>query len=627
MNFDAISRAANENTDPDPSERDFGELMANALRVCLDDLLANRGPMTDDQRKAMFAKIGGGSSPRAARWYDKDVLKAAGSGFLEGANNAAEKGLAKLSFGLTDKVGFTDSTRPELQWSGYDAADQNAELARDALITAMGVKAGTVAWNAWKAKQAAAAVAATAGKPTLEQAQKIVAELRAAYRHVEADALIKRMGDAWPKYTGHISTHEENLAALRQNPFQAWTDVYGNRASIQSNKGKTNMINSTKPLLFLSNAVRVAFTPDEVIRNWGKGPLTDAQRRAIFAKSGGRGTNSARPTSKLNHPTNYKWDAPGRQGVPLDISQYTKQPDGSYRLTTAPKDYKSIKKTAPTAPTSPATHTRSTSAPIDTNRPGDGSGGYEYRAQQEQIRQRDAALETREEKKLLLLRAMQIQKSLVDSKKYKTPEYNAVTQLLKDLMANRSISDAQRRAIFAKKKQGVAGAPYNGNPREQSDGAGSYLKEPGAMTTWDPKTGKWSVPPQLPKLGGDYKLPYIPPTTPYIPPTTKPNPTNPTPGGMPTVGDNANTGDGTYFNEKTGRRELRTDATPEQRSAFAKGETPKQPTAPSPTPPQQGNSVQPVKTVQSREYQRICWYSAHSARQEPRRQTGTEIAT
>lgn len=60
MNLDAISRAANENTDPDPSDRDFGELMANALRVCLDDLLANRGPMTDEQRKAMFARLGGG---------------------------------------------------------------------------------------------------------------------------------------------------------------------------------------------------------------------------------------------------------------------------------------------------------------------------------------------------------------------------------------------------------------------------------------------------------------------------------------------------------------------------------------------------------------------------------------
>jgi len=68
MNLDAIFRAANENTDPDPSERDFEELMANALRVCLDDLLANRGPLTDEQRKAMFARLGGGgSSPRASK--------------------------------------------------------------------------------------------------------------------------------------------------------------------------------------------------------------------------------------------------------------------------------------------------------------------------------------------------------------------------------------------------------------------------------------------------------------------------------------------------------------------------------------------------------------------------------
>lgn len=77
MNLDAIFRAANENTDPDPSERDFEELMANALRVCLDDLLANRGPLTDEQRKEMFARLGGGgSSPRALKWYDKNVLKA-----------------------------------------------------------------------------------------------------------------------------------------------------------------------------------------------------------------------------------------------------------------------------------------------------------------------------------------------------------------------------------------------------------------------------------------------------------------------------------------------------------------------------------------------------------------------
>lgn len=52
MNLDAIFRAANENTDPDPSERDFEELMANALRVCLDDLLANRGPLMRTPSKA-----------------------------------------------------------------------------------------------------------------------------------------------------------------------------------------------------------------------------------------------------------------------------------------------------------------------------------------------------------------------------------------------------------------------------------------------------------------------------------------------------------------------------------------------------------------------------------------------
>ena len=78
MNLDAISRAANENTDPDPSDRDFGELMANALRVCLDDLLANRGPMTDEQRKAMFARMeGGGGGDRFGNRSSTTLLETA----------------------------------------------------------------------------------------------------------------------------------------------------------------------------------------------------------------------------------------------------------------------------------------------------------------------------------------------------------------------------------------------------------------------------------------------------------------------------------------------------------------------------------------------------------------------
>lgn len=292
MNLTKAHFAILTNRAPIDPARPADELLANAVHVVSipDETLRNRMPMSDDQRKAMFAKMGGkGSSPQASRWYDREVLKAGARGFFEGANDAAEKGLAKLSFGLTDKIGFTDSTRPELQWWGYDAADQYAELARTALIGAMGLKAGTAAWNAWKAKQAAAAVAATSGTPTLEQAQKTVAKLRAAYRHVEADALIKRMGDAWPKYTGHISTHEDDLAALRQNPFQAWTDVYGNRASAQASKVKTNMNITTIPLLFLSNAVRVAHTPDEVLANAYR-PLTDAQRKAMFASKRGGGS-------------------------------------------------------------------------------------------------------------------------------------------------------------------------------------------------------------------------------------------------------------------------------------------------------------------------------------------------
>ena len=323
LNLTTLSRAAVLNADryaAAQGAQDTPRLIANAGRVARPDVLANwgGGPMTDDQRKAMFARQGGGgggrsgSSPRQAKWSDKDVLKAAGSGLLEGANNAAEKGLAKLSFGLTDKIGFTDSKRAELQDPIYDAADQGAEVARAALITALGLKAGTVAWNAWKAKQAAA-VAATAGKPTLEQAQKTVAQLRAAYRHAEADALIKRMGDAWPKYTGKISTHADDLEYLRRGQAEAtWKsmqeypgprDPWGNRASTQARKGKPNMKNITQPLLFLANAVSVTHTPDEVLANAGR-PMNDDQRKAMFARQGGGGggggggASFARPTTQ-----------------------------------------------------------------------------------------------------------------------------------------------------------------------------------------------------------------------------------------------------------------------------------------------------------------------------------------
>ena len=306
LNFTILSRAAvlnAERYDAAQGAQDTPRLIANAGRVARPDVLANwgGGPMSDDQRKAMFARQGGGggggggTSPRQSRWYDKDVLEAAGSGFLEGANNAAEKGLAKMSFGLTDKIGFTDSKRAELQDPIYDAADQGADVARTALIAALGLKAGTIAWNAWKAKQAAA-VAATAGKPTLEQAQKTVAELRAAYRHAEADALIKRMGDAWPKYAGKISTPADDLLELQRGQAEAtWKsmqeypgpwDPWGNRASTQARKGKPNMNSTSQPLLFLSNAVSVAHTPDEVLANANR-PIGDDQRKAMFAKMGG----------------------------------------------------------------------------------------------------------------------------------------------------------------------------------------------------------------------------------------------------------------------------------------------------------------------------------------------------
>lgn len=74
-----------------------------------------KNAMSDEQRKAMFARLGGGGGgargggykPPKTSWWDK--TKAFLDGFVEGAQEGAENQVNALAFGLTDKYGITHS--------------------------------------------------------------------------------------------------------------------------------------------------------------------------------------------------------------------------------------------------------------------------------------------------------------------------------------------------------------------------------------------------------------------------------------------------------------------------------------------------------------------------------------
>lgn len=117
----------------------------------------------------------------------------------------------------------------------------------------------------------AAPLASLKAAEKLAAAKQTVSDLRSAYRHKEADAVIKSMGDAWPKY---VPKPEPPLT--KRNWYDAWEDQYGNRSL---------------PELF-ANALHVA--REDVLAN---AIQSDSQRRAVFAKmrysSAGGNTGSA----------------------------------------------------------------------------------------------------------------------------------------------------------------------------------------------------------------------------------------------------------------------------------------------------------------------------------------------
>lgn len=239
MNLDAISRASNENTDPDQSERDFGELMANALRVCLDDLLANRGPMTDDQRKAMFARLGGGGRPAGGDRFGSEIY-AKKPWWKSGKDWGGKEADEYASKGFMGK-----------------ATDFLNEMASTGMMgTAMG---GTGQFTASTIR-------------TANSQAGILARGNYISRLVPLDA------------ADVIEPLARGNAGARVTLLNKWADLSNQGLpSWKIVKKITQSIGNRAPSTLLETAVRVARTPDAALAN-ARRPLTDEQRRAIFAK-------------------------------------------------------------------------------------------------------------------------------------------------------------------------------------------------------------------------------------------------------------------------------------------------------------------------------------------------------
>jgi len=258
MNLDAISRAANENADPDPSERDFGELMANALRVCLDDLLANRGPMTDDQRKAMFARLGGGGSRGATRSW--------GSSSFGGDRFGSE---------IYAKKPWWKSPR---YWNGAEAE----KYAKQSTFGKISDFADNVASAGMMGTAMGGAGAVNKARIAADKSFYAMERARDAY-------LTAKNSGATASTIARLS----RILDSRASAYHKASDLVASLSNPQSISESADFY--TRQLLgnrtasdLLETAIRLARTPDEVLAN-ARRPLTAEQKRAIFAKSRGGG--------------------------------------------------------------------------------------------------------------------------------------------------------------------------------------------------------------------------------------------------------------------------------------------------------------------------------------------------
>lgn len=226
-------------------------ILVNAIR--------SGGPdeMDDRQRRAMFAKMRGGggggggrsrgssasqgatatgAQPKRYETGEKipSFFEAAASGFLEGLKGGLSVTANTLSFGGTDAIGLTDSSR--YQGSDYDFSRKSATVGREALLAATGIGVASKLGAAWKgtslARTAAGkhvgAIATVAGFG----AQSAIDDIRAANPTMNpyADKALA-MGSQLAGYVGSMgvlkSAHQYGGALLNAIPTGSGISALG----------------------------------------------------------------------------------------------------------------------------------------------------------------------------------------------------------------------------------------------------------------------------------------------------------------------------------------------------------------------------------------------------------------
>lgn len=174
--------------------------------------------MTEEQRRAMFARMNGGNAAAARNPYKPEpvsgweVFKGGLSGFAEGAANGIANIFNSASFGLTDAVGITHT----YQQTGWDS--EVSKIAAD-----IGVIAASFALSG--AGKAVEKTGGTLGKQAMaQQAAKKAAAKEAAKKATVKEA--EGFGNAVKRAVGDWAEEMKWKWGLRGKPPQATAQTH-----------------------------------------------------------------------------------------------------------------------------------------------------------------------------------------------------------------------------------------------------------------------------------------------------------------------------------------------------------------------------------------------------------------
>jgi len=181
--------------------------------------------MTDEQRRAMFARMNGGSAAAADRNPYKpepasswEVFKGGLSGFAEGAANGFANIVNSASFGLTDAVGLTHTG----EQTGWDAEVSKIAADIGVLAASMAIagagKVGEKGTSLLGKKGLAKLEAKRAAKQALKQSEK-AAERAAGELAYWQDEAAEAWG--WVRKTGGSKKAIKAAVEMDQQAFKA----------------------------------------------------------------------------------------------------------------------------------------------------------------------------------------------------------------------------------------------------------------------------------------------------------------------------------------------------------------------------------------------------------------------